>query len=76
MKGGKFVRYTTKHNGKNYIPLKNAICGIAIPYWKLSSISCHEKRLAGDAVDRLAAYEDIGLTPEEIREALRTLHNE
>ena len=60
-------RLTEKRNSQNAIPLKNAVCGLDMPYWAL----CHQDSitdmyLAGDAADRLAAYEDTGLTPEEI----------
>lgn len=58
------MRYTTKRNGKNVIPLLNAVCGIVDRADALHSY------LYGDAVDKLAAYEDTGLTPEEFHESV------
>lgn len=59
-------RLTEKRNGKNVIPLRNAICGDNLPYWALAKKNEHEQFISGDAADRLAAYEDIG-TPEEFK---------
>jgi hypothetical protein len=58
-------RLTEKRNSQNAIPLKNAVCGLDMPYWAL----CHQDSitdmyLAGDAADRLAAYEDLGTVEE------------
>lgn len=51
-------RLTEKRDGKNVIPLRNAITGIDIPYWKISRANDLEMFLYGNAADRLAAYED------------------
>jgi hypothetical protein len=59
--------------GKNCIPLKRAAMGIDLPKWAIKETSFLENRLEGDAADRLAAYEDTGLTPEEVKTALREL---
>lgn len=58
-------RLTEKRDSQNTIPLKNAVCGLDMPYWAL----CHQDSvtdmyLAGDAADRLAAYEDLGSVEE------------
>ena len=52
------MRYTTKRNGKNVIPLLNAVCGIDMPYWKIERADDLHSYLSGDAADKLAAYED------------------
>ena len=52
--------------GKSCIPLKNAAQGIGLPKWSIRETSFLERRLEGDAADRLAAYEDTGLEPNEI----------
>lgn len=51
-------RFTEKRNGKNVIPLRNAVCGVDMPRWKLARKSDLEAFLSGEAVDRLAEYED------------------
>lgn len=61
------MRYTTKRNGKNVIPLLNAACGIDMPYWRIDRADDLHSYLSGDAADKLAAYEDMGLSPEEIK---------
>lgn len=61
------VKFTEKSpTGKNCIPLKNAAMGIDLPRWAIKETSFLESRLEGDAADRLAAYEDTGLSPDEI----------
>lgn len=59
------MRYTEKQNGKNVIRFTP---GKEFPYWAICTSDNMEVRLRGDAVDKLAAYEDIGLTPEEIED--------
>lgn len=59
-------RFTEKREEKNVIPLRNAVCGIDMPHWCISEKNPLEMFLSGDAVDRLAAYEDSGLEPEEV----------
>lgn len=61
------MRYTTKRNGKNVIPLLNAVCGIDMPYWRIDRADALHSYLSGDAADKLAAYEDTGLTPTQIK---------
>lgn len=61
-------RMTKKRNGKNVIPLLNAVCGINMPYWRIDEADSLHRYLAGDAADKLAAYEDTGFDPEEIAE--------
>lgn len=51
-------RLTTKRNGKNVIPLLNAVCGIDMPHWQLERIDDLNTYLSGDAADKLAEYED------------------
>ncbi len=51
-------KYTEYRNGKNVIPLRNAICGVDMPRWKLVQANDNESFLIGDAVDMLAAYEN------------------
>lgn len=51
-------RLTEKRDGKNVIPLRNAITGLDVPYWKLSRANDLEIFLYGAAADKLAAYED------------------
>lgn len=51
-------RYTEKRGDKYVIPLKNTICGIDIPKWKITTVSDNEMYLEGEAVDKLAKYED------------------
>ena len=57
-------RLTEKRDGKNVIPLRNAVCGIDMPYWKVSKANDLEAFLYGAAADKLAAYED-GDSPSE-----------
>jgi hypothetical protein len=52
------MRYTTKRNGKNVIPLLMAVCGIDLPYWRIDRADDLHSYLSGDAADKLAAYED------------------
>ena len=63
-------RLTEKRNGTNVIPLRNAICGTDMPYWKSTTAGDLTEYLSGNAADRLAAYEDTGLEPEEITAAI------
>ena len=51
-------RLTEKRNGENVIPLRNAVCGIDMPYWRIDRASDFECYLSGEAADKLAAYED------------------
>ena len=51
-------RLTEKRNGKNVIPLRNAICGLNLPYWCLDRHNEHETFISGEAADKLSAYED------------------
>ena len=52
------MRYTEKRNGKNVIPLRNAVCGIDLPKWRIHEESDIQSLLSGDAVDHLAELED------------------
>ena len=52
------MRLTTKRNGKNVIPLLRAVYGIDLPYWRIDRADELLSYLSGDAVDKLAAYED------------------
>lgn len=52
------MRYTTTRNGKNVIPLLNAVCGIDMPYWRIDKADDLHSYLSGDAADKFAAYED------------------
>lgn len=52
------MRLTQKRNGKNVIPLLMAVCGINLPYWRIDKADDLHSYLSGDAVDKLAAYED------------------
>lgn len=54
--------------GANCIPLKNAAQGVDLPRWSIHETSILEDRLEGDAADRLSAYEDTGLEPDEIKD--------
>ena len=54
----KYERYTEKRNGKNVIPLRNAVCGVGLPKWSIEEHSEIQSFLSGDAVDRLAELED------------------
>ena len=51
------MRYTEKRNGKNVIPLRNAVCGIDLPKWCIHKESYIQSFLSGEAVDRLAELE-------------------
>lgn len=58
-------RLTEKRDGHNVIPLRKF--GIEnIPKFTLVEISDNTSFLYGDFANKLAAYEDTGLTPEEI----------
>ena len=35
----KYERYTEKRNGKNVIPLRNAVCGVGLPKWSIEAYS-------------------------------------
>ena len=48
---------TEVRNGENVIPLRNAVCGIDMPYWCIDEANDNEKFLSGDAADKLAEYE-------------------
>lgn len=52
------MRYTEKRNGKNVIPLRNAVCGVDLPKWSIDKHSDIQSFLSGDAVDRLAELEN------------------
>ena len=52
------MRYTTKRNGKNVIPLLMAVCGINLPHWRIYRPDDLHGYMSGDAADKLAAYED------------------
>jgi hypothetical protein len=52
------MRYTEKRNGKNVIPLRNAVCGVDLPHWSIDKQSEIQSFLMGDAVERLAELED------------------
>jgi len=39
-----------------------------MPYWKITTAGDLTEYLSGNAADRLAAYEDTGLEPEEIKD--------
>lgn len=54
----KYERYTEKRNGKNVIPLRNAVCGVGLPKWSIEEHSDIQSFLSGEAVDRLAELED------------------
>lgn len=58
-------RLTEKRDGVNVIPLRNAVREVDLPHWCLVTPTATDKFLSGDAADRLAAYEDTGLEPEE-----------
>lgn len=60
------MRLTEIRNGKPVIPLRNAVYGTDMPYWAIELNGELEKFLSGDAVERLAAYEDTGLAPENV----------
>lgn len=60
------VRLTEKRNGENVIPMRNSVCGVGMPKWELYRKGYNETFLSGDAADRLAAYENTGLTPRQI----------
>ena len=53
-------RYTQHDRFGHFVPLASADCG----EWTIAGK--FERRLYGDAANRLAAYEDTGLMPEEI----------
>ena len=53
-----YKRYVEKRNGKNVLPLRNAVCGIDMPKWELRTANYNEMFLSGEAVDRLAELED------------------
>lgn len=60
-------RLTEKRDGHNVIPLRKF--GIEnIPKFTLVEISDNTSFLYGDFANKLAAYEDTGLTPEEIEQ--------
>ncbi len=66
-------RLTQKRRGRNVIPLM-----VGGSKWELAvvkSFDCPGQFLSGDAADRLAAYEDTGLAPEEIKEFLDEIEN-
>ena len=66
-------RLTKNRNGKNVIPLVNAVCGFAMPYWRIDRPDDLHSYLSGDAADKLAAYEDTGLEPKEVAKAKKKL---
>lgn len=56
-------RLTKKRNGENVIPLKSGHT------WALTHGRDGYQYLSGEAADKLAAYEDTGLTPKEAADA-------
>lgn len=48
---------TEIRNGKNVIPLRNAVCGIDMPHWCIDKANDNEMFLSGEAADKLAKYE-------------------
>ncbi len=58
-------RLTEKRDGHNVIPLRQFRVK-NIPKFALAKISDNTSFLYGDFADRLASYENTGLTPEEI----------
>lgn len=60
-------RLTEKRDGKNVIPLRNVVCGVDMPNWKISRANALASFLYGDAADRLAAYEETGFSPEDLQ---------
>lgn len=58
-------RLTEKRDDHNVIPLRKEGIG-NIPKFALVEISDNTSFLYGDFANKLAAYEDTGLTPEEI----------
>lgn len=59
-------RLTEKRQGQNVIPLRQMSLEKA-PLFALVKISDNTSFLYGDAANKLAAYEDTGITPEEIK---------
>lgn len=59
-------RFTEKRGERNTIPLRKAVCGIDMPKWSIGRPNDLEMFLSGDAADRLAAYEESGLEPNEV----------
>lgn len=63
-------RLTEKRRGQNVIPLRQMSSEKNFEF-SLAKVSDNVSFLYGDVADKLSAYEDTGLTPEEI-EALKT----
>lgn len=58
-------RLTEKRDSHNVIPLRKEGVG-NIPKFALAKISDNTSFLYGDFADKLAAYEDTGLSPDEV----------
>lgn len=63
-------RLTEKRRGQNVIPLRQMSLEKNFKF-SLVKISDNTSFLYGDPSDKLAAYEDTGLTPEEVRNLQR-----
>ena len=57
--GGRMKRFTEKRDVNNVIPLRNAVCGIDMPYWRITRSNSLESFLYGDAADRLAVCLEV-----------------
>lgn len=53
------MSFIEKRNGKNVLPLRNAVCGVDMPYWSIDHANDNENFIYGDAVDKLAHYEEL-----------------
>lgn len=64
----KLKRLTEKRQGRNVIPLRqNTLEKNETFEFSLAKASDNVSFLYGDAADKLSAYEDTGLTPEEVK---------
>ena len=63
-------RFTSKNkDGKNTLVLKNAVECIGeddISKWYISNRTTGTNIIEGDAIDRFAEYEDLGLEPSQL----------
>jgi hypothetical protein len=59
-------RLTENYKSGACIPLRNAICRVDMPRWKIVDVIPNVRLLTGDAADRLSAFEDLNLEPSEI----------
>ena len=57
------MRFTEKRDGQNVIPLRNVVCGVDMPKWRIVQVSDNEMYLMGDVADKLAAIEDNDTLP-------------